>query len=261
MPQKRIGRREFLKLTIAAVGAAGLSHFRILNIGGADVAMAQTDECSDTVTDICAVGASPDTCPEGADGGGTDSCAPLNGDPDFCEPFDLDEDDECEPPGTIPDDVCDSEDGDTCVEFGNDTCECGAADSPDACDPGGSGEPDACTPSGFVGGGDPDVCPDPPPGDGDICFTDNLGISEADYCVPPGAEDTCETNEPPQTPDICNPGTDPDSPNPVTVDSVGVESTSSILPSLGGVVAALGTAALWLRHRLRPEEPEGEDSA
>ena len=47
MPRKEIGRREFLRLLAGTAAAAGLSHFRFVNLGGAGPAWAQIDpdEC------------------------------------------------------------------------------------------------------------------------------------------------------------------------------------------------------------------------
>jgi hypothetical protein len=198
MPKRKIGRREFLKLAIASTAAAGLSHFRVLNIGGTDVALAQGPCTPPDEPDVCEA-ADPDECLIPDD---TDFCFQEFGDQDVCnisEPLYVDQCGEPGGAGTITD-ICEEDPGD-----------------PDICyNP---GNIDTCTPP------DTDLCVDPGGGGGQV----------PDTCVPPG---------------------DPDDPNPVTVGSVGAESASSILPSLGGVAAALGAAALWLRHRLRPEKPE-----
>jgi hypothetical protein len=249
MPQKRIGRREFLKLAIAAAGAAGLSHFRILNIGGADVAYAQGDNCTNDgamSTDECRPPTNPsdpDTCPEGMQNG-PDMCDELTDSTDACIPA-LVEPDECIVLVSV--DVC---------KTGSDVCEAPPPPSTsDDCIPGSS--PDVCVLA--FPGPDEDVCPDAPNGDGDICYAN--GVSDPDICPPgPPTEDSCPP--PDGGTDLCQPSVDnPDNPNPVTVSSIDVESASSALPALGGVIAVLGAAALWLRRRLRPEKPEEEESA
>jgi hypothetical protein len=40
MAKKEIGRREFLKIALGSAAAAGLSHFRFVNLGGAGPALA-----------------------------------------------------------------------------------------------------------------------------------------------------------------------------------------------------------------------------
>ena len=70
MDGKKLGRREFLKLTIATAAAGGLSHFRFLNFG-AGVARAQVP-CEPA-------GQDPDLCVSGQD---PDICDPTNDNPD-----------------------------------------------------------------------------------------------------------------------------------------------------------------------------------
>lgn len=246
MTERKLGRREFLKLAIAAAGAAGLSHFRILNIGGADVALAQENCSSDPGgIDICTPQTGDrDVCPEGVADPANDICDPAIDEADVCIPgTPVNQPDNC----TNDEDVCDPTDvpPDSC-SVTTDMCE--VPQAPDTCVP--PSDPDTCAPAGG------DYCITSPPdttGDGDVCIQPGFG----DYCEATGAADTCVGPAGPQTPDICDPGTvDPDTPNPVTVDSVGVETVSSALPALGGMVAALGAAALWVRHRLRPQKSE-----
>jgi hypothetical protein len=231
----------------------------VLNIGGADVALAQCDVCQNDAsggsTDTCTPPGDPDTCPEGSLPD-LDTCSVTPPDPDYCEPVSGGTD-ECPVVGGDPD-ICDIGDSipDACiVDSAVDICEPGPP-PPDTCDPDDS-DPDYCTPTG-LGGGNEDVCPDPSPGDGNVCYFDGM-LYDPDICdtTPPYTdEDNCQGEG---APDYCEPGTDPDQPNPVTVSSVGAESASSALPALGGLVAVLGAAALWLR-RLRPEKPEEEES-
>lgn len=183
MPEKRFGRREFLKITIATAAATGLSHFRILNLGGVDVAFAGI-------------------CDNGRE------------DPDVCSALSLDE---CTP-GEDPD-YCD-------VSLQQDLDQCGNPGVSDTCDPN-PGDPDICMEPGVI-----DAC-DP---------------QQTDLCTGVGGVG--------QEPDECSPSIgDPDDPNAVRVGSFDaeppVEVASMVLPTLGGLAAALGAAALWLR-RLHP---------
>ena len=113
MTENKFGRRKFLKLTVAAVTAAGLSHFKFLNFGPADVASnnvcdpaqglpdicdplnADPDECWNVPVDedLCSPDPlNPDVCPEPGGGPAQDFCDPLL-DPDACDPFDQPPDD------------------------------------------------------------------------------------------------------------------------------------------------------------------------
>jgi hypothetical protein len=295
MPQKELGRREFLKLAIAAAGAAGLSHFRVLNIGGADVAYARLcetgdlndpDTCDATSVDWCIPlpdgdpdlcspdpGPQPsDMCPDNSPAGDGDRCQPAEGEPDACAPWvtTFPTPDTCDPTYNDPD-VCHSTpqwgDHDVCDPSAGEPDACGSEDPVDTCNPGGvPPDPDECE-DGQKGDScapadNPDICPDGAGGDDDQC----VPAEDPDICPEPfgGVGDTCDPTagdpdvcSPTHTPDVCDPpGYPADVPNPVTVSSVEAESASSILPALGGVAAALGAAALWLRHRLRPKKPE-----
>jgi hypothetical protein len=179
MVEKRFGRREFLKITIATAAAAGLSHFRILNIGGVDVAFAGL--CDNGRED-------PDVCSETS----PDECNPPE-DPDYCD-----------------------------ISLQQDSDQCGEPGVPDTCDP---------TP------GDPDICR--APGNVDICEP-----QQTDLCTGPVGGN--------QEPDICDPpNDDPDDPNAVQIETFNAKSADkaafAAMPALGGLVAALGAAALWLR--------------
>jgi hypothetical protein len=248
MLNRKMDRREFLKVVVASAAAAGLSHFRFLNIGGTLPVSAQ-DDCapSSGMSDICEpLEGNADTCPEppelviGQDlcvpnepNDPADACfhvLPSGTEPDYCN-IPRDETDVCDTHTTPNTDNCNPETGE------GDLCEwTGEAYEVDVCD---ATSTDVCHPG--AGSQNPDVCPDGPLGDGDICMPE---IGETDVCYAQGGgPDLCM---PEMAPDICNPPTDPDQPNPVRVSKLRA-APSLISPALG-VVAALGAAAL-LRPR------------
>jgi hypothetical protein len=147
-------RREFLRFVGAAAGAAGLCHFRFLNIGMAAGLAAPDQVCQPpNEPDLCNPGGGdPDECmlPDDVDYGchfpNQDDCLPLQGDPDLCSPpFDPDL---CEPQIQDPDecwntpidqDICspDPSNPDQCPEVGGgaDQDFCDLILDPDVCDP------------------------------------------------------------------------------------------------------------------------------
>jgi hypothetical protein len=90
MEKEKLGRREFLRLLAGTAAAAGLSHFRFLNLGGGDVALA--NECTEGSPDICVPGSGADICtppayPDACNAGDPyepDECKPDVGDTDHC---------------------------------------------------------------------------------------------------------------------------------------------------------------------------------
>jgi hypothetical protein len=148
-------RREFLRFLGAAAGAAGLCHFRFLNIGMAAGLTAPDQICQPpNEPDLCNPGGGdldecipPDDVDYGCPATNQDECLPLQGDPDLCSPpFDPDL---CEPQIQDPDecwntpadqDLCspDPLNPDQCPEVG------GGADQ-DICEPT-MGEPNVCDP-------------------------------------------------------------------------------------------------------------------
>lgn len=223
MFDKKMDRREFLKVVIASAAAAGLSHFRFLNFGGALPALA--DDCTGPLDpDICdpSIGEF-DVCPDPPLGDG-DLCAPVDGTYDECVPA-VEEADECNWAKGDPDECPDgSGTVDECVSPNPDVCNQGLA-GPDICDP----EHD-----------DPDVC--------------RMGLppDDPDECIRSDVPDTCDpAGPPPFDPDICTPdgmpdicvipGQDNDATNAVVLRSA--QGTSSLLTALGGAaVVALGAA-------------------
>ena len=211
MAKKKLGRREFLKLTAAAAAAAGLSHFQFLNIGGPNVALA--DECEEGLTE------DSDEC----EGGTTE-------DSDVCEGGPTEDSDECEEGLTEDSDECEggpTEDSDDCEEGPTEDSDDCNQNSVDHCIPesNNGGDPDLCDPD--PGTLPADMCPDDSPqGDGDICDPG----AEADVCVPGTDPDQCAPGQgdpdvcigdagdgdqctPPADPDICDPppsGSEPD---------------------------------------------------
>ncbi len=223
MFDKKINRREFLKIVVASAAAAGLSHFRFLNFGGALPVLA--DECeSGQNPDTCnpSIGEF-DICPDPPPGDG-DLCAPVDGSLDECVPA-MGEADECNWGKNDPDECPDgSNTDDGCV-----------TPNPDVCDQG-FGAPDICDP----GNDDPDVC--------------SIGLppDDPDECIRPDVPDTCDpAGPPPLDPDICTPdgmpdicaipGQDNDTTNAVALRSV--RGTSSLLTTLGGVAVAVAIGA------------------
>ena len=196
MLNKKLDRREFLKVVVAGAAAAGLSHFRFLNMGGADVVLARE----------CEPGEDPDTCTPG----NTDWCIPASmdgGDPDVCAPTD-------DNPDMCPDDSPGG-DGDTCLPgIDPDYCNPNAMPvaEPDMCNPD-TNDPDICL--GDMPPGDRDVC-DPAQNEADVCIGDEEGngdlctAPDPDVCEVPYNTDTClvtgtDTCAPPVDPDICEP--------------------------------------------------------
>lgn len=148
MADEKLGRRDFLKLTVATVAAQGLSHFRFLNFSGIGAVSAHDADSSSPQSPTCT---GDDVCdPSGAQ----DTCD-LPGQTDFCVP---------------PQDV------DSCLPVDPDVCGMPTG-SPDVCDP--LGDADECSPPVFpedvcMPPEDPDIC-DPPNSPEDIC--DPLDIS------------------------------------------------------------------------------------
>jgi hypothetical protein len=249
MLDKKMNRREFLKVVIASAAAAGLSHFRFLNFGGAVPALAM-DDCtpSSGIPDICEpFEGNADTCPEPPElVMGQDICGPDDS-VDAC--FHVlpsgTEMDYCNIPQDATD-ICDTHttpNTDNCVPTTGegDLCEwTGEAYEVDVCD---AASIDVCHPG--EGSLNPDVCPDGKSGDGDICMPE---IGEIDVCdAQSGGPDICV---PEMAPDVCDPTAgNPDQPNPVKVSKLRA-ATSLSTPTLS-VVAALGAAAL-----LRPRKEE-----
>jgi hypothetical protein len=245
MSDKKMNRREFLKVVIASAAAAGLSHFRFLNFGGA-MPVSAMDDCAPAmgIPDVCAPPDNADTCPEPVvSEPGEDVCLPMGPDPadacfyvlpagtelDYCNPV-QDQTDVCDTHTTPNTDSCDP------VTGANDHCEWNGVEyETDLCD---ATTTDVCHPG--EGSLNPDVCPDGGLGDGDICMPE---IGETDVCsATGGGADICI---PDAGPDICDPSAgNPDQPNPVRVSRLRATSSSPAL----GVVAALGVAAL-LRPR------------
>jgi len=271
MSSRKLDRRTFLKLALATAAGAGLSHFRILNVGGPGVAHAglcggppprDPDYCAPMTPD-------PDECIPPTD---PDECKPALGDVDECTaPDDIDYDcaaaDTCDPssdpdicstvPPAYPDVCAPPNDLDSCVpQEPSDPDECTpsmgdldyACTPTDICSPA-SGDPDWCDPWW----GHPDECT--APGDTDfqcnIAGDDTCGVANPDLC------------EPAYEPDECLPPDDADLPSAVDVISNEEQSEtdpgSLALPALG-LAAALGGAAIALRRRGQASEPE-EDPA
>ena len=293
MKKKTLSRREFLKAVVAGAAAGGLSHFRVLNFGGAGVVLAREcepgsgedpDVCDplDGNTDWCVPaeaegGADPDYCNPTGEGTDPDMCPDTSGaeppdicslaaDPDYCNP-EIFEADTCDLVHGEPD-ICigDEEgDGDLCAPTANeaDVCvpEWGEPDdgTGDECNPA-AGVVDECDPVGNL----TDVC-NPSIGEGDVCGVgDNyekdvcIGDSngDGDLCYSDGTYSDPDICAPPNESDTCSAGPeDDDVPNPVTLTSL--TGTTSVLPALGAAAAGLGWAAL---HSARREEDEEEDA-
>ena len=270
MKKKNLSRREFLKAVVAGAAAGGLSHFRVLNFGGAEEVLADNYGCDIGVADYCNPGEDEDVCPDPNQATGSDICAIDLGEPDVCAPEE----------GAV--DICDPTteppEPDECGAVGDlDTC--GWENAPDVCGEG-PAVPDTCD----TFNNNPDVCPDGPGGDGDIC-NETAPNASPDECVPAlGEPDECyNTADPdfcrnPETgqvgtdicdpdhgdpdlcaepggnaQDICDPGNDnPDDPNPVTLTSL--TGATSVLPALGAAAAGLGWAALRSARREEDEK-------
>ncbi|MEJ5310647.1 MAG: hypothetical protein WHX52_12815 [Anaerolineae bacterium] len=193
MFNRKMNRREFLKVVVASAAAVGLSHFRFLNFGGVGTVLADNIGCDIGIPDFCNPPQDADLCSPTSS---SDVCVPEQGESDECIP--MSEADICDPVNPPPD-------------------ICAPPDDPDVCEvpPGG---PDTC----MKAPDDPDICPDggPPVGDGDIC-NETAPNANPDECVPAVNEsDSCSVSaEPdfcrnPETGvvmhDICNPPYDSD---------------------------------------------------
>ncbi|HOU15627.1 MAG TPA: hypothetical protein PKZ84_21190 [Anaerolineae bacterium] len=252
MFDKKMDRREFLKVVIASAAAAGLSHFRFLNFGGAQTVLADNVGCDVAIPDYCNPGEDPDICPDPNKATSSDVCIPQMMEPDECmsDPFDPN--------------VCDMTDmpPDLCLPAPEPTDQCEIP-------PGG---PDTCFPQPPSTA---DVCPDGPGGDGDTC-NETAPNANADECIPAVNEsDSCSVSaepdfcrnaegqvvhdicNPPQDPDICiengrngedicDPGAgNPDSTNALQLTAFQARSGMATL----GAVAALGAAALLIPRK------------
>ncbi len=251
MFDKKMDRREFLKVVIASAAAAGLSHFRFLNFGATGTVLADNVGCDVAIPDYCNPGEDSDICPDPNKATSSDVCIPEMGELDECTTGPVFDPDICNMTNIPPD---------TCLPEGD----------PDECEipPGG---PDTCFPQPPSTA---DICPDGPQGDGDICNetapnanadecipavheSDSCSASaEPDFCRLPGGQVVHDICSPPQDPDICLEGGrnvedicdlgagDPDSTNALQLTAFNAR--SGVTPV--GVVAALGVAAL-LRPR------------
>jgi hypothetical protein len=263
MAKKEIGRREFLRLLAGTAAAAGLSHFRFLNVGGApsggdQCGLLQSADGYCSEEDLCAP----------TDPDGRDTCWPSvqDGDPDVCA---TDEVDVCMPPSdpdecTVagdPDYECATQGADSCgagdpdlcwPEHDRDQClppddtdDCSEA-SPDAC--GAPGDPDyKCIEGDSCQAQDPDLCA--PERNPDECGT---VVGDPDYgeCDDP-AEDLCI---PDSDPDLCSPQLDPD-------ELIVEERREEFVPEPGsmgllasGLMGLAGYAALRWRSRDKAQE-------
>ncbi|MFN2282818.1 MAG: hypothetical protein ACK2UQ_00230, partial [Anaerolineae bacterium] len=164
MSDRKMNRREFLKVVIASAAVAGLNHFRFLNFGGMANVLADNVGCDVGIPDFCdPQEGNPDTCPD-PNSSGSDVCVPELGEWDECLP--PSDPDICDPVAPPPD---------LCIPPGD----------PDECEvpPGG---PDTC----MTAPDDADICPDGPDGDGDICTL--TGDPNPDECIPSvGESDEC----------------------------------------------------------------------
>lgn len=268
MDDKKLGRREFLKLAVATAAAAGLSHFRVLNFGGAGVAHAGScagdienpDWCKPLIgfTDECVPPTDPDECqPMFND---PDLCSGQPGDPDYaCWPFvtpdtctSLADQDLCDP-GQEPDECQPPDDVDSCsLGYPNDVDQCGAPGDTDY----------GCTEAGG------DTCSTT---DADLCNpwsagtdTDECGaLGDTDYACPQ-LSDVCGAADP----DLCEPAWEPDECLPAVEDAdlpsavemvsltarAGASPLARVLSVLGGLAAAL--VALRRRGRAADQTEE-----
>ncbi len=252
MSDKKMNRREFLKVVIASAAAAGLSHFRFLNFGGAQTVLADNVGCDIGIPDFCDPGepGNYDTCPDPVSTSGSDVCIPPN-EPDLC---DLGIDPDICDPVNPPPDICDPAAGapDQCEvpPGGPDTC-MKAADDPDICPDGGAasgGDGDICT---LTGQPNPDECI-PSVGESDKCspetgpdFCRVGGVVVHDTCGGELDPDICYENEQ-NVVDICDPDAgDPDTTNALQLTAFQARSDITTL----GAVAALGAATLLLPRK------------
>jgi hypothetical protein len=265
MFDKKMNRREFLKMVIASAAAAG-GALPVLADGCGHPA-GIPDTCNEMLVDYCNPGEDTDICPDPNGGASSsDVCVPQLGEPDECDPAVEYDPDLCDP--IIPaEDICASPSGPDVA--------CQQAMVPDVC---GEGPlvPDTCDKTV----GNPDVCPDsgPPPGDGDICIltgpnnnadecipavnepdlcsadtgTDfcrnpDSGIVEPDICSDPDPDICYENGQ--NVVDVCEPPSgDPDA-DPNVLQLTTFKARSGIATM--GAVAALGAAAL-----LRPRKED-----
>ena len=262
MTKKEIGRREFLKIVLGSAAAAGLSHFRILNVGGAPSA---GDQCGllRSADGWCI---QEDLCTPN-DPDGRDTCWPQEGDPDVCNTEEIDV---CMPPSD-PDQCTVAGDPDyECATPGADTC---GTQNPDLCWP--AHDRDQCLPpedEDNCSEASPDECsaagdPDYDCGEGDSCQA-----QDPDLCAPDRSEDECGTVVgdpdydcgyivadaclPESDPDLCNPTLDPDE---LTVEERREEEEFVPEPGSMGLLASglmglAGYAALRWRSKDKPEE-------
>jgi hypothetical protein len=231
MADKKFGRREFLKLTTAAVATQGLSHFRFLNFGGLGVASAkeEPDDCLATITGVCVTG---DVC---APTGGQDICDPPSA-PDIC--IAPNETDTCRAEPPQDPDICEPLPGDP------DLCQPPPGD-PDSCDPAVQ-ESDVCDPPQFP----EDTCDPQYPAESDVCLDVAGGYTAPDNCAPPGDPDECEPVGMPE--DICDPPANPTDTSDVKLSSLGAKSSGGTF--MGFVAALLAGVALWGKRRSKGDE-------
>ncbi len=248
MFSKKMDRREFLKVVVASAAAAGLSHFRFLNFGGAGTVLADYYGCTDVIPDYCdpQEPGNVDTCPDPSTSS-SDVCIPEQGESDECIP--MSEADICDPVNPPPDICAPPADPDVCEvpPGGPDTCMT-APDDPDICPDGGAasgGDGDICS---VTGQPNPDECI-PSVGESDECSPE----AGADFCRDPSgvvAYDTCLGELDPDicfengqnVPDLCtaDPYDEDLPPNVTRVTSFRTQPATTLL----GAAAALGAAAL-----------------
>jgi hypothetical protein len=262
MEKKEIGRREFLKIALGSVAAAGLSHFRILNVGAAP---SSGDQCGLLQSKDGWCGELGDLCTP-TDPDGRDTCWPQEGDPDVCNttevdvcmpPSDPDQctvagdpDYECATPGA---DTCGTENPDLCwPEHDRDQClppddedNCAEA-SPDECSA--AGDPDYdCSEVDSCQAEDPDLC-DPEQG------VDECGqvVGDPDYqCSEGNVSDVCT---PDSDPDLCSPQYDPDELRVVERREEFVPEPGSMGLLASGLMGLASYAALRWRSKDKTEE-------
>lgn len=255
MFNKKMDRREFLKVVVASAAAAGLSHFRFLNFGGAGAVLADNIGCDVGIPDYCNPGEDSDLCPDPNSATSSDVCVPEQMQPDEC--ILGSEADICDPVNPPPDICAPPDDPDECEvpPGGPDTC-MKEPDDPDICPDGGppvgdgdicnetapNANPDECVPAvnesdGCTASAEPDFCRDP-----------DTGVVMHDLCIPEYDTDICSESGVNGI-DVCAPPDDPDA-DPNAVRQLTTVKTRSSTATLG-VVAALGAAAL-----LRPRKED-----
>lgn len=267
MAKKEIGRREFLKIVLGSAAAAGLSHFRILNVGGAP---SGGDQCGLLQSADGWCGPDGDLCAP-TDPDGRDTCwpqAPLAPDPDVCNTEELDV---CMPPS----------DADQCTVAGDPDYECAtpAADTcgtqnPDLCWP--EHDPDQCLPpedEDNCSAASPDVCGAPGDPDYDCSERDSCQTEDPDLCAPGRSEDQdecgpvvgdpdydCQAGSasdvciPDSDPDLCSPHYDPDELTVQQRREEFVPEPGSMGLLASGLMGLAGYAALRWRSKDEAEE-------